>query len=226
MSIREWKITPFFISIAAILAVTVTVCICVASCRSAKISFKTTYYFVCYAMEENSLSASSISSAVSSYGGAGYILEHNGVYYVTVSCYYNERDAKSVCQSLQGRNLNCSVLEISTDEYVLKSSAAKKNAKLYQGNLNTLNSLSVLAYDCANALDTGAYGQSSAKSVISDVKQGLNGLLNANTDNCFSTELRRLIAVCDDCSEGFIYSKDLRKLQIAIADTVINIELF
>lgn len=220
------KISPFFISVVSVAVITVLVCIFAASCQGAKLKFKTCFYFVCYAMEDNSISAGSISSAVSAYGGAGYIMEHGGKYYVTVSCYYEEKDAENVCRELKDRNLFCSVLKIETEEYRLKTSNAKKHTELYRGNLNTLNSLSRLAYDCANALDTGEYNQSKAKAVIADIKSGLNSLLSANENNCFTAELRRLIAECGDAAGGIVYSKDLRKLQIAIADTIINTELF
>lgn len=220
------RISPFFISVLAAVGFTVAVCIFAFSCQGAKLKFKTCFYFVCYAMEDNSISAGSISSAVSAYGGAGYIIEHGGKYYITVSCYYEEKDAENVCRELKDRNLSCSVLKIETEEYRLKTSYAKKHAELYRGNLNTLNSLARLAYDCANALDTGAYNQSNAKSVIADIKSGLKSLLSANENKCFTIELKRLIAECDDAAGGIIYSKDLRKLQIATADTIIHIELF
>lgn len=218
--------SPFFIAVAAVVAVTIIIIICAASCNAGKIHFKCSYYFVLYSMEDNSLSASSISSAVSDYGGAGYILEYNGVYYVTISCYYEKKDAERVCAELQNRAFGCRVLEIKTDEYLLPSSGAKKCAKLYEGNLNTLHSLSLIAYECANCLDTGEYGQAKAKSVLQDIKSGLEGLLKNNRENCFTTELNRLKALCGDASSGFVYSKDLRKLQIAVLDTVINIKLF
>lgn len=226
MKVRKGLISPFFISVTLAVLVTVIVCVSAASCKSGKLSFKCTYYFVCYAMEDNSVSASSISSAVSSYGGAGYILEHNGKYYVTVSCYYAEKDANDVCGELKKRNLKCSVLKIETGDYALQTSNARKCASLYKGNLNTLNSLSTIAYECANALDTGEYTQNKAKAVIESVKRGLEGLLSANENNCFHDELKRLIAAADDAGKGYVYSKDLRKLQIAIIDTVINIQLY
>lgn len=220
------KISPFYIAVAAVVAVTIIICVCAASCNGGKIHFKCSYYFVLYSMEDNSLSASSISSAVSDYGGAGYILEYDGVYYVTISCYYDKKDAERVCAELQNRAFGCRVLEIKTDEYRLQSTGAKKCAKLYEGNLNTLHSLSKIAYECANFLDTGEYGQSKAKSVLQDVKSGLEGLISKNADNCFTAELKRLKALCEDTANGYIYSKDLRKLQIGIVDTVININLF
>ncbi|MDE5729617.1 MAG: hypothetical protein K2I20_05550 [Clostridia bacterium] len=218
--------SPFFIAVAAVFAVTILIIVCAVSCNAGKIHFKNSYYFILYSMEDNSLSASSISSAVRDFGGAGYILEYNGVYYVTISCYYEKKDADKVCAELQNRAFGCRVLEIKTNEYRLQSAAAKKYAKLYEGNLNTLHSLSKIAYECANFLDTGEYGQEKAKSVLKNIKSGLDGLASTNTNNCFSNELSRLKALTDDTANGYVYSKDLRKLQIAVLDTVININLF
>ena len=219
------KTTPFIVAVGSILAVTVFICVFAVSCNTLTLTFETTFYFVCYRSEDNYLSASSMSDAVSSYGGAGYILELDGEYYVTVSCYYSESDANAVRDSLARRDLNCFVLKKQTKEYSLPRSA-EKNAELYKGNLNTLTSLSSLAYACANKLDTGEYSQANAKQIIADILKGLKTLQSANANNCFSNELRRLVTICEDAGNGIIYSKDLRKLQIAAADAVINIELY
>lgn len=225
MRIAGKKISPFIISVAAVTAVTAAILVAAFSCSTNKLTFKTTFYFICYRTEDNAVSASSVSDAVSSYGGAGYILEHDDAFFVTVACYYNDNDAKTVCESLKKRDLDCEVIKISTDEYTI-AGTSNANNKLYLGNLNTLQSLTSLAYGCANALDTGEYGQTQAKSVISDIQNTLKGLLTANPDNCFSGQIRRLIAECSDVSEGYVYSKDLRRLQIAIADTIINVKLY
>ncbi len=225
MRIAGRKVSPFLISVVAVVIVTVIILVVFFSCSGNSLTFKSTFYFICYRTEDNAVSASSVSDAVSSYGGAGYILEYGDAYYVTVACYYEDDDANTVCESLKRRDVDCEVIKIDTDEYAVANSSNANN-ELYLGNLNTLQSLTTLAYGCANAIDTGEYGQTQAKSVIADVKNTLNGLLNANTDNCFSGELRRLIAECTDVSEGYVYSKDLRRLQIAIADSIINIQLY
>lgn len=225
MRIAGRKISPFIISIAAVAIVTVIVIIAAFSCSTNKLTFKSTFYFVCYRTEDNAVSASSISGAVSNYGGAGYILEYNDAFFVTVACYYDDKDAKTVCESLKKRDMECEVVKISTDEYSVAGNSSANN-KLYLGNLNTLQSLTTLAYNCANAIDTGEYGQTQAKSVIADIRNTLKGLLTANADNCFSGEIRRLIAECDNVSKGYVYSKDLRRLQIAITDSIINIKLY
>lgn len=225
MRVRRREITPFVVAVGAIFAVTVIICAFAVSCNTLTLTFETTFYFVCYKSSDNYLSASSISDAVSSYGGAGYILELDGEYFITVSCYYSENDANAVRDSLARRKLDCFVLKKEITEYPLPRSASK-NAELFRGNLNTLTSLSSLAYACANKLDTGEYSQANAKQVISDLLKGLKSLQNANMSNCFSNELKRLTIICEDAGSGIVYSKDLRKLQIAIADTVINIELY
>lgn len=225
MRIAGRKFLPFIISVATVALVTVIIIIAALSCSANKLTFKSTFYFVCYRTEDNAVSASSISGAVSNYGGAGYILEYNDAFFVTVACYYDDNDANTVCASLKKRDMECEVVKISTDEYSVAGNSSANN-KLYLGNLNTLQSLTTLAYNCANAIDTGEYGQTQAKSVIADIRNTLKGLLTANADNCFSGEIRRLTAECDNVSEGYVYSKDLRRLQIAIADSIINIKLY
>lgn len=216
------KVSPFTVSIFAVAVTTLLVIIISVAAAANCLTFEAEFYFVCYSVEDNALSASSVSDAVSNYGGAGYVIEHSGKYYVTVSCYYEEKNANAVCESLKRKNLDCEVLKIETGDYPLPASA---NRKLYLGNFNTLFSLSTLAYECANSLDTGDYGQINAKNVICDIKKGLNGLLNSNTDNCFARPLKRLISLSEEAGGGIIHSKDLRKLQIAITDCIINIQL-
>ncbi len=221
--IRDFK---FAIAIVAVLCVSVIICFCAFSFSGKKIAFEAEYYFVCYRVTDNSISASSISGTVSSYGGAGYILNHGKNYYITVSCYYNKTDADTVCTSLRKRDLDCTVLKISTKNFKIKGSAAQRNEELYLGNLNTLHTLSMLAYECANGLDTGEYTQNNSKSVVGDIKQGLIGLLHSNGDNCFTPKLNSLIAECEDKEVGFLLSKDMRYLQIAVIDTIVNTELY
>lgn len=219
------KNAPFLIAVAAAVLATILIIVAVICISSQTINFCVSYYFVCYRSEDNSVSASSVSSAVSSYGGAGYVLCYEGKYYVTVACYYNENDAETVCASLKRRELDCTVLTVETDEYRVNCFDSKNN-KLYLGNLNTLDYLSRLAYDCANGLDTGDYSQTAAKNLLSDVYSGLKGLKSSNVENCFTAEIDRLIVLCDALDDGYIYSKDVRNLQIAIVDAVINTELY
>lgn len=218
--------SAFIVSIACVFAVTAAIILSVIFCGNSTIKFEAEYYFLCYSVRDNALSADAISDTVSNYGGAGYVLEYGGDYYITIACYYAENEANRIKQNLLQRGLACSVLSVETNNYSIQSLAVRGKEKLYLGNLNTLHSLSELCYKCANGLDMSKYNQSAANSILADVKSGLNGLKIANGENCFYGEIRRLIAECEAIESGFLYSKDMRKLQIAITDTIINIELY
>lgn len=201
------------------------ICIFAYSCRKGNLEISFEYYFVVYRTADNSISASSFSDAASTYGGAGYILRYDGNYYVTLSCYYKDSDAKKVCDSLKKRDLDCMTLKVKKSKFELKNQNARKNSDLYKGNLNTLNSLSCLAYECANGLDSGEYNQSKTKNLTADILGELNTLLCANQNNCFTQDLDYLVSECENRRGGYIYSKDMRYLQIAILDIIISAEL-
>lgn len=214
-----------YVIICAAAVFAALICIFAFSCRKGKIEVNFEYYFVVYRTADNSFSASSFSDAAASFGGAGYVLEYNDNYYITIACYYSESDAEKVCESLKKRDLDCSVQNITIDKKELKNSDARKNAELYRGNLETLNSLSAIAYECANGLDSGEYNQSKAKDLTANILSGLCELLKANEYNCFESGLDYLVAECENRRGGYIYSKDMRYLQIAILDVIINSEL-
>lgn len=223
MRTKTVKMAAFAI-ICAVVLVMVILCFTLPSCAG-KLGFKTTFYYVCYDSPPDAQSASSISGVVHSYGGAGYIIEYDGSYYVTVACYYENDDAQSVVATLGKKGLDCSVVEVTAGDYDLRGSA-KRNAEKFKGNLETLLSLSRLCYDLANSLDGGSCNQSSAKSVLGDVGGGLNGLAAINTANCFTKEIERLKAECSDASSGYVLSHDVRRLQIAITDCITNIKIY
>lgn len=209
---------------AAVVLALIILCFKLPSCAG-KLGFKTTFYYVCYNTPTDAQSASSVSSVVRSYGGAGYIVRDGGNYYVTVSCYFTDRDAQSVTATLNKKGLGCSVVEVTAGDYEMRGSSKRYREK-YAGNLNTLLSLSRLCYELANSLDGGECSQSTAKSVLGDVRTGLDGLARANSANCFTKEIDALIAEYSDVCTGYILSCDVRRLQIAITDCIVNIKLY
>ena len=210
--------------LGAIILTTVIICFSAVSCSGGKLKFEKTFYFVYYRMCDNAPSANSLSGTVSNYGGAGYVLKHNDNYFVTFSCYYSKNEADTVCSNLKIRDFECSVLKVEVKEFKLQSRNAKNNQKLYLGNLNTLSSLSSIAYGCANGLDTGAYSQGEAKRIFSSLTDSLNGLLKNNKNNCFTQSIEALIGDCDRFG-GYLYSKNLRYIQISIIDKILHAEL-
>ncbi len=211
--------------LSAVIIATVIICICAISCSGGKLDFKNTYYFVCYKMTDNAVSAGSISQSVSNYGGAGYILQRGENYYITFSCYYSDDEAKAVCENLKDRNMECSVLKVETGDYRLPVNTSQNNDQLYLGNLNTMHSLSSLAYECANGLDTGEFSQNKAKQILGSVTDTLNGLLKANPSNCFTESIQSVIEDCKRLGGGYLLSKNMRYIQISIVDKIINAKL-
>ena len=211
--------------LGAVILTTVIICFSAVSCSGGKLKFEKTFYFVYYRVSDNAISASSLSDAASSYGGAGYVLNHNGNYYATFSCYYRDEEAKAVCSNLKKRDLECYVLKIEVKQFKLQNANAKKNQKLYLGNLDTMYSLSTLAYECANGLDTGEYTQQKAKNILSSISNTLNGLLKANENNCFTLDIKYLIGECEKAGSGYLLSKNMRYIQIALTDKILHAEL-
>lgn len=214
------------VAVAAVCAVLIIIFLAVglSSCTK-RIDFSARYFFVYYKLQDDAHSASSVSSTVQSLGGAGYVLEHEGRYYITVSCYYTQSDAEEVCAGLKRRGAECAVLEKSVDGFTL-SGNAERNGEKYLGVLNTLASLSRICYDTANAMDKGEYDRAAVKSALSGVETGLKGLKRDNFSGCFSEGLSYLLTECADVGGGYIYSRDMRRLQIAIADCILNTNLY
>lgn len=195
-------------------------------CCRPKLYFSASYYFVYYKLQFDAYSASSISSTVQSYGGAGYVLQSGEKYYITVACYYSQEDAQSVCENLKKQGLDCEVLCASVESYDLPTRNSVNNGNTYLGTLNTLDSLSHICYETANSIDAGDCDQAKAKTVLQDLRATLNGLLRADGTNCFTQEINYLITLCDDACFDYIYSKNIRALQVAIADCILNVQLY
>ena len=189
------------------------------------INFKATFYYVCYDSPPDDTSLVSISDLVQSYGGAGYIASSNGSSFVTVSCYYSLDDANSVCQQLNKKGLSCNVVKAQTPERKLYGSAKKYSGK-YESNFNTLYAISQTCYSLANSVDNLQVGQNGAKAILNEIKITLNGLLNANQQNCFADELDYLITECEDISYGYVFSYGIRRLQIAVCDCIVNANIY
>lgn len=197
-----------------------SLCPFLAACKRG-LDFEAKFYYVCYDCPTDAVSASSISSLVSSYGGAGYIVLVDGDYYVTVSCYYTEREAASVVAALGEKQLPCKAVEAERSDYFVPAARAEYAEKLLS-ELKTLLSLSKICYDLANSMDEYAVDQSAAKSVLEDVRISLSAL---ERRDALGGEVGRIIAECDDVSGGYILSRDVRRLQIVLCDAIINAEI-
>jgi hypothetical protein len=215
-------------NIQFIVAIALTVCISAGICVGAffignqKVKYSINYNYICLYIADNALSASAFSDATSSYGGAGYVLEYEDNYYIVASCYYSAEDADTIYNSLLKNNINCTKLVVKKKSFPVSGTLSNTDKNLFLGNLNTLDSLSRLSYSAANSLDDSTINQESALSILNEIKSGINGLAEKNGSNIFSDGLKKLITICDDIKGGYIYSKDMRYLQVAITDVIIN----
>lgn len=219
-SIRLWAA---IISISAI--VTVLCIACINLFGRNKLNFNATFYYVCYQSPADNSSMVSISDLVQSYGGAGYIATCNNQSYVTISCYYSQEDANAVCTQLNKKGLSCKVVKAQSPQRKLFGKASG-NLKKYEGNLNTLYAISQTCYKLANSVDNLEVGQKGAKSVLNEIKGVLKGLVTDNEDNCFEEEISYLITQCDDISYGYVFSYGIRRLQIAVCDCIVNVNIY
>ncbi|MGN0824420.1 MAG: hypothetical protein ACI4MB_05055 [Candidatus Coproplasma sp.] len=221
--LKKGKFWAYVITVAAI---AIVLCIaCISLFGGKELNFNATFYYVCYDSPPDDCSIVSVSNLVHSYGGAGYIASCKGKSYVVVSCYYSNEDATAVCTQLNKKGLSCSVVKAEVPERKLYGSS-KNNIQNYVGNLNTLYSISKTCYNLANSVDKFEVGQTGAKSVLGEIKTSLKGLAGSNGQNCLSQELEYLIAECDDISYGYVFSYDIRRLQIAVSDCIVNANIY
>lgn len=209
------------IATAAAVIIVAAVIAAIPSCGS-RVDFSVSYYFVCYKSADDAHSAASVSSTVQSYGGAGYIIKIETNYYVTVACYYSEEDAQSVCSSLGSQGLSCHVVEACTEGYDLSSDNSRDRSNIL-GALTALDQLGLIFYQTANSLDSGEISVSAAQSVIDDARSTLSGLSRSNSGNALYDEIEYLIALVDDISGSYIYAREIRALQVAVCDAILNV---
>ena len=155
-----------FLIAAIVCAIVAAIVIPLTSCAY-RVDCGFAFYYVCYDCPTDAVSASSISSLVESYGGAGYIICEDGEYYVTVACYYDEKDAQSVASTLAKKQLDCKVISAERESFTL-SSARRRYAERHLSVLNLLLQTSYILYDLANAVDSLGCDQLQAKAVLGD----------------------------------------------------------
>lgn len=220
---KNFKLWAIILSVCVIAAVIVVVCINLFG--GTKLNFTATFYYVCYQSPTDNSSMVSISDLVQSYGGAGYIATCNNQSYVTISCYYSQEDANTVCTQLNKKGLSCKVIKAQTPQRKLFGKA-RENSKKYEGNLKTLYSISQTCYNLANSVDNLEVGQKGAKSVLYEIKGVLNGLATGNEGNCLKEEIDYLVTQCDDITYGYVFSYGIRRLQIAVCDCIVNANIY
>lgn len=209
------------VACAAAIIVAAAIIAAIPFCGST-IEFSARYFFVCYKSADDAHYVDSISSIVQSYGGAGYIAKIGSEYYITVACYYEQEDAQGVQESLSQSGLNCRVIETYAGGYEIPA-ALRTEKNNIMGALTALDQLGNIFYQMANGLDGGGLSQSAASSVIDDAYVMLGGLQSYSFGQNFADEIAYLRTLVGDVGGGNIYARDMRALQIAVCDCLLNL---
>lgn len=180
------------------------------------------FYFL-VSEEENATAAA---ETISLSGGAGYVLTRGDADYAVLSCYFTERDAKTVKDNLAAKKIPAAVLAESGGKLYLKKNSEKRNAEKLAGCFNTMNSCIHLLYDIGTRAETGEYTQQKLKRALEEVKGVLSCLSRENRGGVFTE-----ISVCgakaaeklSEISRGVVYAKDIRYVQVYLSDCYLSL---
>ena len=181
-----------------------------------------TFYFL--VSEEENVPASAWDAYLG--GGAGYVMSRGKTEYAVLSCYFTERDAKTVKDNLAAKKISAAVLAESGGKLYLKKNSEKRNAEKLAGCFNTMNSCIHLLYDIGTRAETGEYTQQKLKRALEEVKGVLSCLSRENRGGVFTE-----ISVCgakaaeklSEISRGVVYAKDIRYAQVYLSDCYLSL---
>lgn len=172
------KIFVLLLSLACI-----AVCVLLASVLSSAITVSGTSSnssydgFEIYAISVGSYTSKQAAQAteedVMQRGGAGYIYKKNELYYVLVSAYERENDAKLVKENLAASNNACTIIKIEIAAPDLSKASSTSQAKAFLSALGEIKNSVLKLYDVSVALDTKAIDETKAKIQIIEIKGNL-----------------------------------------------------
>lgn len=157
-------------------------------------------------------------------GGAGYLLQENGVACVALNVYLRENDAKSVLNSIKSSEKSLSVKKRAAQKLYLKTQTDKKNACIYKGAFDSLYGCMQVLENCAFRLEKGMT-QESCKRILKKVKGQLEYLSEEykNTFPDFSTLCENNVKVLETMLTDIVFLKDLRYALCAMAGNYVDL---
>lgn len=130
--------------------------------------------FKVYAISVGSYSTRNVAESIAiSYrqkNAAGYIHKKNEKYYIIVSAYEKENDAKLVKDSLEQDNLQCEIIMLSFSDVSLQNVSSTTQEKIFLDSLNIFKKVFVDLYDISISLDTKVIDEIRAKIDIITIK--------------------------------------------------------
>lgn len=185
-----------------------------------------TYYFLVRDCEE--ATASVVAGQVYLSGGAGYLLNSDGKQRVILSCYFKQTDCERVKNTLLEKGVEAEILALSTKSFSLDGKNASLQSKV-EANAETAETCAKILYETANGLERTDLSQAEARAAVKGVVSSLKGLRKGNEETAFeiwnhklSDAERRGIEI----TEGILFAKDLRYLQIELCMDILSTNLY
>ncbi len=187
---------------------------------SAKVKGAYTYYFL--VRDCGSTTAGAVAGESYGAGGAGYLLEGEDA--VVLACYYEEADATAVMGTMSEKGLDVRILTQRFGGFSLGADFVSERARV-EANARTVDVASRVLFDTANSLERAEISQEEARTAVGSVSQSLAGLAEDNEGSFYSlwnVELLRAERRGRELSEGIIFARDVRYLQIMLCMTVLR----
>ncbi len=149
-------------------------------------------------------------------GGAGYLLEQENV--VVLACYYSEAEANSVSQAMLKSGIETRLVNRRFQPFTLLKEAAEERKNI-EAEADTVQACGKVFYDLANGLERGELTQAQARASAEGAASALGGLVKTGEKQCYAlwnAALGRWKRRARELSEGILFAKDLRYLQVEI----------
>lgn len=185
--------------------------------KFARVEVKKTYYFLVRGCEEST--AAAVAGQVYVAGGAGYLWGDC----VILSCYFLQSDAERVRSVMRQQGIEAEIRAEKIDSVILNGGKAEQAVRV-GSNLEVADTCAHILYDCANGLERGSLSQTEAREGLRGVQKSLEGLRKGNgtLSDAWDRELYRAERRAAELSEGILFSKDLRYLQISLILAVLS----
>lgn len=107
-------------------------------------------------------------------GGAGYVWEQDGIFYVVASAYIEENDAKKVKENLAGSNVSADILKITFNEIAISREYNADGLSKLINALNIFKNTYKTLYDISISLDTSILTETQCRLEVSNLHSDVN----------------------------------------------------
>ncbi|MDD2445884.1 MAG: hypothetical protein PHX09_03645 [Clostridia bacterium] len=127
-------------------------------------------------LHQSSIKSSALeqSNSVKKMGGAGYVWEQEGVFYVIASAYIEENDAKKVKENLAGSSVKADILKITFDEITISREYSTDELSKLINAISVFKNTYKTLYDISISLDTSILTETQCRLEVSNLHSEVN----------------------------------------------------